>query len=266
MEIKAVALDLDGTLLTSDKKISDINKKVLNELEKRGIKIFIVTGRTYLSAKPFAEELGFNSSVIAYNGAKVVDYKTDKVIFELPLEEKYVKKVIALGKEKGFHINLYQNNRWYVENLDREETKHYAKMTGLTPVQKSFDDFENYEMTKITFQDMSDSKEFNELYNHISREFEGKLYTAKSQYFLFEVLNKNVNKGLILEKVLASYGISLDECVAFGDASNDLEMLKMVKYGVAMGNSALELKEQLNYVTDTNDNNGVAKFLKKYFF
>lgn len=266
MKIKAIALDLDGTLLTSDKRISDVNKEVLKYLENRGVKILIVTGRTYISAKPFAQELGIDSSIIAYNGAKVVDYKNDKIIFNLPLEEEYSKRVIALGKERGFHINLYQDNKWYVENLDSEETRHYAKHTGLTPVKKSFDAFDDYNMTKITIQDMANSKEFNEFCEEIRKIFGNKVYTAKSQNFLFEVLNKNVNKGLILEKVLKSYGISTQECVAFGDATNDLEMLTMVKYGVAMGNSDLELKNKVNYVTDTNDNNGVAKFLKKYFF
>ena len=266
MKIKAIALDLDGTLLTSDKKISDINKEVLKYLENKGVKIFIVTGRTYISAKPFAQELGIDSSIIAYNGAKVVNYKNDELIFNLPLEEKYSKKIIKMAKEKGFHVNLYQNNKWFVEELDNDETRHYANHTGLTPVKKSFDSFDDYSMTKITIQNMEDSKEFNEFCDEIKDVLGNDVYTAKSQSFLFEVLNKNVNKGLVLEKVLKSYGISTEECVAFGDANNDLEMLTTVKYGVAMGNSDIELKRQVNYVTDTNDNNGVAKFIKKYFF
>lgn len=266
MEIKAIALDLDGTLLTSDKKISDINRDVLKQLENRGVKVFIVTGRTYISAKPFAEYLGLQSSVIAYNGAKVVDCNTGKVIFELPLDEKYSREVIKLAKSQGFHINLYQNNQWFVEDLEREETKKYSKMTGLTPVLKSFDDFEEYSMTKITVQDNNNSPEFNELFQNIRKKFGSEVYTSKSQDFLFEVLNKNVNKGIILEKILKEYGISVDECVAFGDAENDIEMLEIVKYGVAMGNASLDLKNRVKYITDTNDNNGVAKFLKKYFF
>lgn len=266
MKIKAVALDLDGTLLTSDKKISTINKDVLKYLENNGVKIFIVTGRTYVSAKPFAQELGIDTSVIAYNGAKVVNYRNDELIFSLPLEEKHSKRVIDIAKGKGFHINLYQDNKWYVEDMESDETKYYANHTGLTPVKKSFEDFEDYNMTKITIQDMKNSDEFNELCQEIKSILGNEVYTAKSQPFLFEILNRNVNKGLILEKVLKSHGISVDECVAFGDASNDLEMLQVVKYGVAMGNSDIELKRQVNYVTDTNDNNGVAKFLKKYFF
>lgn len=266
MEIRAVALDLDGTLLNSEKKISQENINILKELERRGVKIFIVTGRTYISAKKFAELLDLDSAIIAYNGAKVVNYKNDEVLFDQPLNEKIVKEVLKIARAEGFHVNLYQNNKWYVEKLETPETIHYANHTGLTPVQKDFDTFEDYFMTKVTIQDMENSTRFNEFCEKLAKTFESDVYTAKSQEFLFEILDKNVNKGITLKKLLKSYDILPEECVAFGDAFNDLEMLTVVKYGVAMGNSSLKLKERVNYVTDTNDNNGVAKFLRKYFF
>lgn len=266
MRIKAVALDLDGTLLTEDKKITETTKQILKELERKGIKIYLVTGRTYVSAKPFADELGLNSVIITYNGAKVVDYRDDKILFEQPLEEKYTRSIIKMAKDKKIHINLYQDNKWYVENPDNDEAIHYASYTGLTPVKKDFDTFDDYDMTKITIQNMDNSDIFNELCSEIQKVFGTKVYTAKSQNYLFEILNKNVNKGIVLRKILESEGIDLNDCVAFGDALNDLEMLTEVGYGVAMGNSPLTLKKRVRYVTDTNENNGVAKFLKRYFY
>ncbi|WP_410207459.1 Cof-type HAD-IIB family hydrolase [Fusobacterium sp.] len=266
MRIKAVALDLDGTLLTEDKKITKLTKEVLKEMEKKGIRVYLVTGRTYVSAKPFADELGLNSVIVTYNGAKVVDYRDDRILFEQPLEEKYTKTIIKMAKDKNIHVNLYQDNKWYVEDPDNEEALHYASFTGLTPVKKDFDSFDDYAMTKITIQDMDNSDTFNDLCNEIERMFGTKVYTAKSQDYLFEILNKNVNKGIVLRRVLESEGIRLNDCVAFGDALNDLEMLTEVGYGVAMGNSPVTLKKRVRYVTDTNDNNGVAKFLKKYFY
>ena len=266
MKIKAIALDLDGTLLTDDKRISETNKRILKEFERKGTKIFLVTGRTYVSAKPFADELGLNSIIITYNGAKVVDCKNDRILYEEPLEEQYVKMIIKLAKDHNIHVNLYQDNKWYVEDPERLESIKYAEHTGLTPVKKDFDSFDDYAMTKITIQDMANSDVFNELCNEIAKEFAGKVYTAKSQDYLFEILNKNVNKGVVLRKILKSEGIDMEDCVAFGDALNDLEMLMEAGYGVAMGNSSLNVKNRVRYVTDTNQNNGVAKFLKKYFY
>lgn len=264
--IKAVALDLDGTLLTDDKKISEVNKQILKDLEKKGVKILLVTGRTYISAKPYAEELGIGDFLIVYNGAKVVNYKNDKILFEMPLDANHVKEVIKIARNKNIHINLYKDNKWFVEDNTNRETKHYAKNTGLTPVLKDFDTFEDYVMTKITLLDLNSSKEFHEVCDEVASKLAGKVHTAKSQPVLFEILNKNINKGIVLKNVLDSLDIPMEECAAFGDAYNDLEMLTAVGYGVAMGNAPLEIKERVRFVTDTNENNGVAKFLKKYFY
>lgn len=265
MKIKAIALDLDGTLLNSEKEISIKNLDILKKIEKKGIKIIIVTGRSYPAAKKFAEILNIGDIIITYNGAKVVNYRTDESIFHLPLGGEYVQKIIKLGRGKNIHINLYQGNKWFVENIKTLETKRYSEITGLSPIEKDFNSFDSYEMTKISIQDMERSPKFDELYDEIRRDMGNDLYITKSHDFLIEVLNKNINKGVVLEKILKNYNISLDECIAFGDALNDLEMLTMVKYGVAMGNACEELKSEVNYITDTNDNDGVAKFLVAIF-
>lgn len=267
MKIKAVALDLDGTLLTTDKRISDINKEVLKELNNRGVKIFLVTGRTYLATKPYALDLDTGGVVIAYNGAKVVDYENDRVIFELPLEESHVKELIKISRKLGVPLNLYKDNKWYVEDSSKKEVIRYGSERDMIPIEKDFYDFDDYKMTKSVFLGTEENPETLEnVHNEVQKILGNQVYTAKSTDILYEVLNKEVNKGLVLKRVLKTYGISPDECVAFGDATNDIEMLRAVKYGVAMGNATREVKSSVDYITDTNDNNGVAKFLKKYFF
>ncbi|WP_294707836.1 Cof-type HAD-IIB family hydrolase [uncultured Fusobacterium sp.] len=267
MKLKAIALDLDGTLLTSDKKISETNREILKELNRRGVKIFLVTGRTYLATKPYALDLDAGGVVIAYNGAKVVDYESDRVIFELPLEEDHVKELIRISKRLGVPLNLYQNNKWYVEDSSRREVIRYGSERDMIPIEKDFYDFDDYKMTKSVFLGTDEEPETLErVHREVQKILGDKVYTAKSTDILYEVLNREVNKGLVLKRVLKTYGISPEECVAFGDATNDIEMLRAVKYGVAMGNATREVKASVDYVTDTNDNNGVAKFLKKYFF
>lgn len=266
MKIKAIALDLDGTLLNSAKEISEFNTKILKKANELGIKIFIVTGRTYISAKKFIDKLNFCEFAIVYNGAKTIDILKNKVVEEITVPSELTKELIEIARKNKIQINLYQDNRWYVEKLDTKETNHYAKSTGLTPVLKDFSNLENYEMTKITLQDMENTPHFNSLCQEISKKFEDRAYTAKSQYFLFEILNKKVNKGVTLLKLLDKYGIKKEECIAFGDAMNDYEMLKSVGIGVAMKNSSLELLEKINNITEfDNNNDGVGKYLEKYF-
>ena len=86
MKIKAIALDLDGTLLDDNKKISQMNYDIIKDLARKGIKIYLATGRPYLSAKKFADELGIDGVIITYNGARVVDYKKDSIMYDMPLQ------------------------------------------------------------------------------------------------------------------------------------------------------------------------------------
>ncbi|MGL5152424.1 MAG: Cof-type HAD-IIB family hydrolase [Cetobacterium sp.] len=262
--MKAVALDLDGTLLNSQKEISQENRDVLKQLSSNGVEILIVTGRPYPMTKKIAQSLDFPVSVICYNGARVMNLKTDEIIFERVLEEKEVLKIIEFSREKKKDLNLFQDDIWYVEDLESYGTKYYKNNSKLEPILKSFDSFTNFKMIKSIIIDE------NHILEEIEKELRDRLgdavYFTYSQDKYLEILNKEVNKGATLKNVLRKKGIEMSECIAFGDAHNDLEMLQSVGIGVAMGNAHEVLKNKVKNITDTNDEDGVAKFLKKIFY
>ena len=262
MDIKAVVLDLDGTLLNSDHRISDRNKRVLAELRKKGIKVFLATGRTYTSLYKYKQELELDTPVICYNGARVVDSRNDQTYFEHPIEGHDVKELIKISREKGIHLNLYQNDVWYVERNDNEETKTYMEISGLEYEKKNFDTFEDYRMTKSLF--IAEHDELLELERILSEKLNGSVHLTFSRPFFLEILQGDVNKGTALEKILKKEGIPCENVIAFGDGLNDYEMLKTVGLGVAMGNSLERLKELVDIKTLSNDEDGVAVFLEKY--
>ncbi|MGX6592294.1 HAD family hydrolase [Cetobacterium ceti] len=259
MEIKAVALDLDGTLLNSKKEVTEKTMKVLKQLKNNGILIIISTGRPYSSIKNLLKELGIEGMVICYNGAKVVNFENDSTIFEIPLEEEYVKRLIEISREEKVHLNLYQDDIWYVEDDENAESQKYKLLTKLIPQKKDFESFDSYEMTKTLY--VGENKKLKEIEKILKEEFGNEVYLAFSQKFLLEILNKKVNKGSALLYVLEQYGISKDECMAFGDAINDIEMLTCVKYGIAMGNAMDEVKKIARDITKSNDEDGVAKYI-----
>ena len=264
LKIKAVALDMDGTLLCSDHKPSEKTKQFLLDIEKKGVKVIIATGRSFGGTEATAKLLGLdNGIVLCYNGAKVVNYKDKSILFEKPLAEKHVKELIKIADENGVHINLYQNNIWYVDNPEREEVKVYASKCGITPVVKAHDSFESYLMPKVVF--IGEHEKLVELEKEIQKRIGDEIHIAFSSDTFLEAMNKDVNKGITLKWILDYFGISTDECAAFGDAQNDLEMLLSVKYGVAMGNASEDFKKKLNYTTLSNDEDGIVAFLKNYF-
>lgn len=264
MKIKAVALDMDGTLLCSDHQPSETTKEFLLDIEKKGVKVIIATGRSFGGTEATANLLGLdNGLVLCYNGAKVVNYKDKSVLFEKPLAEKHIKELIRIADENNVHINLYQDNIWYVDNPERPEVKIYSEKCGITPVVKSHDSFESYLMPKVVF--IGEHEKLVEIEKEIKEKIGDEIHIAFSSDTFLEAMNKDVNKGITLKWILNHFGITAEECAAFGDAQNDLEMLHAVKYGVAMGNADEEFKKKLNYTTLSNDEDGIVAFLKPYF-
>lgn len=261
--MKAVALDLDGTLLNSRKEISEENKNILKKLFENGVEILIVTGRPYPITKKIAESLEIPLTVICYNGARVMNLKTDEIIFEKVLEEKQVLKIIEFCRKNKKDLNLFQNDVWYVEDLESIGTKYYKKNSRLEPTLKSFDTFDSFKMIKSIIIDENNVLE--EVEKELREILGNSVYFTYSQDKYLEILNKDVNKGLTLKNVLEEKGIGMSECIAFGDAHNDLEMLELAGVGVAMGNAHEILKSRVQHITDTNDNDGVGKFLKKFY-
>ncbi|MGL5356373.1 MAG: Cof-type HAD-IIB family hydrolase [Cetobacterium sp.] len=259
--MKSIALDLDGTLLNSEKDISQKNISILRKLYNDGIEIFIVTGRMYSATQRVINKIGLPLIAICYNGAKVINSKDNSVIFEQSLPEDIVKILIEISRKNKNHLNLYQNEEWLVEDTDNWQTKYYEKNIGFGPIEKNFDNLESYRMTKALFVD--ERVNLIKIENEINNRLGGKVHLTYSQEKYLEVLNYDVNKGKTLEKILVEKKLDLESCIAFGDANNDKEMLMAVGCGVAMGNAEEELKSIAKYITDRNDEDGVSKFLER---
>ena len=258
--IKAIFMDLDGTVLTSEHKVSENLIKKLRELEEKGVKTFIATGRTFISSKPFVEMLEIKNPVINYNGGRVTNPLNNEVIFEKPVEAQDVKELIKVSREKGIHLNLYMDDKLYIEN-ETDEGKKYSESVEIPYYVKNFDKFIGKTSTKALFIAENSillelKKELEEKLPHINFVF------SKPHYL--ECLNKEVNKGLAIKELLKKYDISPAETMAFGDQWNDLEMLKFVKYGYLMGNATEELKQEFSKdkITLSNDEDGIYEVIK----
>ncbi|RUA06849.1 MAG: HAD family phosphatase [Fusobacteria bacterium] len=258
--IKAVMLDLDGTLLTDDHIISDTNKEVLKKLIEKGVKVYLVTGRSFDAMKQYHQELGLDTPAICYNGAKIV-YPNGE-FNEYPIRDNELKTLIDIAHETETHLNIYQHEVWYCENTENEETKTYIHISGLTPTQINFNDLKELFSTKILY--IADHEKLLEVEREIKSRLGNKVFTTFSKPFFLEVLYGDVNKGSTMEKIMKKEGIDLADVIAFGDGLNDLEMLQMAGIGVAMEKSFPELLKVADEVTGSNNESGVGEFLKRY--
>lgn len=258
-KIKAVFLDIDGTILYSNGELAPELTELIKELNKK-INIFISTGRSFNSAYEYGKILGMKKEIISYNGAKISDMLTKETIAENGLPEETVERLIRLSRKEKIHLNLYKDDV-YVEQKSKE-IDEYTRGFGAHRHLVNFDEFIGQTSVKALF--ISTPERLVELRKTLETEISNVDYILSHPTYL-EILKKGVNKGSAVKEVLKRHNISSDEAAAFGDQWNDYEMLTYVKNGYLMGNAPEDLKAKFekDMIISTNDENGVFKILEK---
>ncbi len=265
-----VAVDLDGTLLNNDHGLSSLTKQVISRAEGAGILVIISTGRSYKGMMHYKDELGLKNPVICYNGAMIVDGAKDKILHQWPLPHNLTKSAVDYARERGFHLQIFQNERLLYER-EGEESEFYQGSTGLRGEVVNFDELETLECAKALMvrppsRHSAAFPELLEARQHFHRLYEDALFCVQSRPFYLEFMNGEASKGKALDFVCRELGIAPEDCAAFGDAFNDLEMLEKAGISVAMANAPEELKSSCCCVTEySNDQDGVARFIQKHF-
>lgn len=259
--IKAVALDLDGTLLGSNHEISDENKKIIWELDKKGIEVILCTGRPYNAMKRFKEELDINKPVICFNGAVLVDNNED-FVFSTTLDTPISKVLIEIARKYEIYHHGFVDNDWLLP-FRSEYSESYKNRTGLIEKLIDFDDYDELNFIKMMF--IGENKKLLKIFNELGEKLGNKIYKAFSNPNYLEVLNPSCSKAKALDFYLKSKGMNKTNLLSMGDGGNDREMLKFSEVGVVMANAPDELKKEFDLQAPSNDSNGVAVFLKEFF-
>ncbi len=278
-DIKILALDLDGTLLDSEKRLSEVNKEALAAAAAKGLLVVPTTGRFFGMMPPAVRDLPFVRYAITVNGAQVYDRETDSAIVreELPCE----KALEIMRFLDGFDViyDCYQDNwgRMTKAMQDKAEEytqdKHYTKM--VREFRKPYPDLKEYlagraallrgrncDVQKIMLF-ARDPAVRDKIAAEIPTRFEDTVISS-STFNNLEINAVSAHKGRALERFAQYFGWTLGNCMSFGDGLNDLSMVRMAGIGVAMANAAPEVLEAANYVTLSNDEDGVAAALRHY--
>lgn len=267
MKYKLVAIDMDGTLLNSENEISERTRLAIENARKQGTHIVIATGRILKSALHYAESLGLRNPLIACNGAIVVD-EFQKVIYEKHIEKKNVIEIINLAQSEGVYFHFYDQSSFYSDKRVEEVLKFYNEGSKTMDIglnifkdTKEIIDMKDLNVYKFIFIDNNKDK-LDKLRERISK-IEN-INTSSSWINNIEAMGHNVSKGEALRELCKILKVEPKEVIAIGDSENDLSMLKFSGLGVAMGNGDNIVKEKSNYITDSNNEDGVAKVIEKF--
>ena len=266
-DIKLVAIDLDGTLLGTDRKIVEKNIDAIKNIRKKGIEVVIATGRCFNGFWWVRQELGlegFDDYSICNTGAFVRCNATSKAIIENPLDKSDYEKIISYLGDYDLQVGIFTKDILYnnAEVLNDGFKKDQEVMHLPRQKFKDFDDIEN-KVARINF--MGEEAELDKFYEENKEALEKDYMTMRNETYSLEVLKKSSGKANSLKRLCEFLDIDLENVAYFGDGANDVEAIKLVGLGVAMGNAKEETKKAADYITSTNDEAGLAEFLEKIF-
>jgi Cof subfamily protein (haloacid dehalogenase superfamily) len=258
--IALVVSDVDGTLLTKDKLLTDGAKAAVAKLREAGIGFTIVSSRPTIGMGFLIEPLAITLPVGAFNGSSIVDAQL-KPIEQHLIPATTAQRSIDVLTEFGADIWLFTNDRWYTRNPDGEYVPHEKRAIKHDPT--IIADFAPYIDSACKIVGASSDAAMLQRCEAAMKEAVGAQATAvRSQTYYLDVTPPGHDKGTFVEAIAKRLGISTDAVATIGDMQNDLAMFAKSGTSFAMGNATDDVKKHATHVTDTNENDGFARAME----
>jgi Cof subfamily protein (haloacid dehalogenase superfamily) len=263
-KIKVVITDLDGTLLNSEHKISAYTKSVFQQLHAENYLIIVATGRHHLDALPIVATLDCPVYLITSNGARIHS-PTKELLYSFDIESDAIKSVFSIGIDPEITTILFKENIWQTSQENKKLNSFQSEMNYPYEI-VDFDAIEDLGAIKLLFTHDDHQRLValkDEIYNTINCDFS----YAFSLPFCLEFMDKSVDKSVAILRILEKYNLTFQETIAFGDGFNDEKMLMSSGKALIMDNAVENFKSKLSHleVIESNDNDGVAKYLSEMF-
>jgi len=266
MRYKVLVLDIDGTLTNSQKIITPKTKQTLRKVQEQGVKLVLASGRPTPGITSLAEELElekFNGFVLPFNGAKIIDCQSKKTIFEQVLPMEMLPLLYQSSQEYNVPIVTYDDCSIITEKSNDQYVNIEARINKM-PVRQvdSFIDTVNFQVTKCLM--VGEGNYLSNVEIEMKARFGDRLNVYRSEPFFLEIMPQNIDKAYSLGKLSEYLGCTKEEMIACGDGFNDLSMIRYAGLGVAMANAQPIVKESADFITLSNDEDGVAYATERF--
>lgn len=279
---KLVALDVDGTLITSYHIVSERTKEVLRALMKKGIKITIATGRFYPSVQRIAKEIPINAPLVSNDGALIKDVFSDETIHSQPLSLDIAKEIMDLLPQYGYlEIQVFmEKHRIYSgKGFRKMQLTKFLRFSQLSSLQGTINYFKDFIWVPLVkAKDLEDAKnmmdkapaklvvsgtegQISALRQDLANIYGSKVFVTTAIPNCIDILDGDASKAHGLAVLTEKMGIKPEEVIAIGDNYNDIPMLEYAGLGIAMGNAPEEVKKTADITTSSNNEDGVAQVL-----
>lgn len=263
---KALVLDIDGTLTNSKKEITPATKAAILKIMEVGHKVILASGRPTPGMRRYEQELElekYGSYLLSFNGAKVVECRSGEIVYQRTVPLTFVSQLYKFAKENGCGLITYLGN----EIVSAFEPDKYVELeAGINwlPVRtvENFDKFVDFDINKCLMT--AEPERAAILEKQLQERFGEHLSIYRSEPFFIEIMPKNVDKATSLKEMLGIIGIRREDTICCGDGFNDISMIQFAGVGVAMGNAQGPVKEAADYITATNDEDGLVQVINEF--
>ena len=263
---RAIALDLDGTLINHDKVVTPKTREALLQAEAEGVVIILASGRPTYGIEPVAECLELDKRggyILSYNGGNIVNAKTGEKLFAQFLPDEVIPILYRYAKEKNHALLGYAGNEIITEMPDDQYVKEESRINKMN-IRKVENLFEALEPHPTKLLMTGDPADMLKAENELSEILGDRMDIFRSAPFFLELVPKGIDKAKSLLRLLSKINLTPADMIAFGDGYNDLSMLKLAGMGVAMQNAAPEVRAEADYITLSNEEDGVAAALEHF--
>lgn len=276
---KLLVLDIDGTLVDSKKRITPKTKAAIHKMLQMGHQVCLASGRPTPGIRHVADELELNKRgglALNFNGALVTDMKTGEVVFEKKLEHHFVKELFEFAVENDIGVLTYDRDIGRTGNYPKSEAPFviFGRRTDMwledeanlndLPwyISEDFVKEIDYEPYKILYT--ADPSVSGDLEIKLAKKYEGVLTVMRSEPYFLEAMPLGIDKGSCLDFLTPKLGFKHENVICCGDGFNDVSMVKWAGIGVAMENAQQVVKDVADYITLSNDEDGVAHVIEKF--
>lgn len=276
VKIEAIILDIDGTLLNSNKEIIEMTKEALITAQQKGVKLILASGRPTTGMLKYVEQLEmekYQGLLVSYNGAKVINCQTKVELFDQSMTIAEGKAVLEHMKNFDVKVMIDKDDYMYVNDVYDHTVTYKGQELNIIEYESRGGNFKlcevedlaaflDYRISKILTA--GDPEYLQKVYKEMAQPFEETLNSMFTADVYYEFTAKGIDKAKALDAVLKPMGINRAKTIAFGDGHNDLSMIDYAGIGVAMGNAVPELKKIADRTTLSNDENGIGVLLREF--
>lgn len=266
MEYEILVLDLDGTLTNSEKKITPATRDALIKIQENGKKVVLASGRPTYGVLPLAHELKLNeygSYILSFNGARITDCHSHNLLFNKTVPDGILPGLFEIVKEFPVDIITYTDDKIISGNTLTKYTELESRINHM-PVVQSADFVGDISFPVNKYLLTGEPELIAQLKEKLTAKYHSYLNIYCSDPFFLEIMPQSIDKAYSLQKLLNSIGLTSDQMICCGDGYNDLTMIEFAGLGVAMENAQPLVLESADYVTRSNNDEGVLHVIEKF--